>query len=303
MSGNYMSVWNLSTVMSDADVEYIIPDLQSQISNEFNYFWGMWCYVDFEGGGMPLIVVDDTTQQGVLGYHTFDPASDSPYALVFAQTTMDYGLPVSGVMSHEALEMLADQQIDTGQVTILDDAGDVIVLLQEVCDPVEQSSYYEAPNGNLVSNFITPQWFVPGTPGPWDVLGELAGPWTLQSGGYAIYGYGQLTFTEATAEKVQEVAQARAARLAARDVKGNPYRAAMEEKQREKASELAATNGHGGKAKTGKLRDDLIIRSHDAVAGYTGQRHPARASSRTRKRAGTPLPPPRTEVRAQLVKK
>ena len=175
MSGGYISLFNASTVFSDAELQNALPDFQSQVSGEFNWYWGFDAYLDINGGGTPLVVVDlpgPNDPQGALGYHWID-ANYQPYAVIFAGLCQQYGVPVTGVISHELLEMLADQLADTCALYDYGDGYGVIVL-QEVCDPVEQNIYYEGPNGNLVSDFATPAWYAPGDPnGPYDFLGVV----------------------------------------------------------------------------------------------------------------------------------
>lgn len=189
MSGGYLSFFNASTVFSDAELANALPDFQSQVSNEFNWYWGFDAYLDIGGSGTPIIIVDQpgpNDPQGALGYHWID-ANFTPYAVIFAELCQQYGVPITGVISHEMLETLADQLADTCALYDYGDGTGVIVL-QEVCDPVEQNLYYEAPNGNIVSDFATPAWYAPGDPnGPYDFLGALGGPWQLASGGYVSY--------------------------------------------------------------------------------------------------------------------
>ena len=189
MSGGYISLYNGSSVFSDAELANALPDFQSQVSNEFNFNWGLWAYLDINGGGSPIIIVDypgPNDPPNALGYHTIDLTTYQPYAVVFAGLSRDNGYSVTGVISHELLEMLADQLVDT--VNLYDNGdGTGVIVIQEVCDPVEMSLYYEAPNGNIVSDFALPAWWVPGDPNPVDFLGVLAGPWQVASGGYISY--------------------------------------------------------------------------------------------------------------------
>jgi hypothetical protein len=94
-----------------------------------------------------------------------------------------------------------------------------IIVLREVCDPVERSLYYEAPNGTVVGDFALPDWYVPGSPGPYDYLGQVPGAWQLLSGGYVSYQSVELSgWQQATAETVAKVA----ATLRDRASEGNP---------------------------------------------------------------------------------
>jgi hypothetical protein len=196
MSGGYFSYFAISQYFSDTDLQNLLPDLQSQVANEFNYYWGMYAYLDDSGGGTPVIIMDSANYPnppaGALGFHAID-SNYNPFAIVFADLCVANNAPITGVISHETLEMLADQLTDVAALyPNVSDAsnytGDGFIILQEVCDPVEASLYYEgAVNNSIVSDFVTPQWYVPGTAAPWDFLGVIAGPWQLASGGYVCY--------------------------------------------------------------------------------------------------------------------
>jgi hypothetical protein len=188
MSGGYISLYNGSSVFTDAELDSALPDFQTQVWNEFNWYWGLSAYLDKNGSGSPIIVVDYPGQndpQGALGYHYID-GNYQPYAVIFAGLCRDYGYPVTGVISHELLEMMADQLVDTVNLYDFGD-GTGIIVIQEVCDPCELNLYYEAPNGNIVSDFALPAWWVPGDPNQVDFLGIIPGPWQVASGGYISY--------------------------------------------------------------------------------------------------------------------
>lgn len=221
MSGGYISYINASTRFSDAQLQSAIPDFQSQISNEFNWYWGLDAYLDQNGYGTPMYIVDypgPNDPAGALGYHWID-GNYQPYGVVFAGLCEDYGYSVTGVLSHETLEILGDQLAD--QTDFFDNGdGTGYIVLQEVCDPVEQLLYYEGPNGNIVSDFALPDWYAPGSPGPFDVLGYIGGAWTLYSGGYVSYQFVQLSgWQQATADSVAKVADNFRTRIAST---GNP---------------------------------------------------------------------------------
>jgi hypothetical protein len=65
--------------------------------------------------------------------------------------------------------------------TVCIQAGAYVYAL-EVADPVEASSY--TIDGIEVSNFVTPNWFRLGAPGPYDYLNKLSAPTTALDGGY-----------------------------------------------------------------------------------------------------------------------
>ena len=188
MSGGYISLYNGSTAFSDAELANALPDFQSQVYNEFNWYWGLSAYLDINGGGSPITIVDypgPNDPQGALGYHFID-GNYQQYAVIFAALARDNGYSVTGVISHELLEMMADQLVDTVNLYDFGD-GTGIIVIQEVCDPCEMSLYYEGPNGNIVSDFALPAWWVPGDPNQVDFLGAIPGPLQLASGGYISY--------------------------------------------------------------------------------------------------------------------
>jgi hypothetical protein len=90
---------------------------------------------------------------------------------------------------HEWLEMLGDIWCNGWSVNW--DTGQVVA--QEHCDPVENSDYAVTVPSHLgiatnvyVSNFVLPQWFNNGGPGPYDHLGHLSKPFQLERGGYCV---------------------------------------------------------------------------------------------------------------------
>lgn len=221
MAGDYLSVFNASSVLQDSDIINAIPAWQQQLDYEFPYYWGLTAYIDFGGSGTPIIITDNpgpNDPAGALGYHYID-GNYNPYAIIFAALSESYGVAWTGVTSHEILELCADQLIDT---TDLYDNGDGtgFIVLQEVCDPVEESLYYEGANNTIVSDFVTPAWYVPGDPNQVDFLGAIGGPWQLASGGYVSYQYVQLGgWQQASADTVANLASKLRNQIA---IGGNP---------------------------------------------------------------------------------
>jgi hypothetical protein len=161
-----------------------LPDLQSQVSHpgEFWWHWGLSASLDIDGLGSPVVITDypgPDDPEGALGYHSVD-ANYRPYAIVFAGLCRDLGKPTTGIISHELLEMLADQSTHSVNMIYLSHGTAVIVDL-EVCDPCE-GLYYEGPTGNLLSNFVFPSWFALASQGQVDLLGLLPGPLRESSG-------------------------------------------------------------------------------------------------------------------------
>ena len=188
--GGYISLHNISTAFSDTELANTLPDLQSQVSylGEFWWHWGLSASLDINGNGTPIVIVDYPGPNGptdCLGYHYID-GNYQPYAVIYAGLCRDRGKSTTGVISHELLEMLADQQ--TNSLNLIDNGDNTgIIVTQEVCDPCEESLYYLGPNGGLVSDFVLPGWWVPGYQFQVDFLGLIPGPLRVASGGYISY--------------------------------------------------------------------------------------------------------------------
>jgi hypothetical protein len=184
--GGYMSLHNTSTAFTDMELVNALPDLQSQVSylGEFWWYWGLHASLDINGSGAPVVITDypgPNDPQDCLGYHSVD-GNYQPYAVIFAGLSNDRGESTTGVISHEVLEILADQQLNTVNLIEKTD-GTGLIVYQEVCDPCE-SLYYEGPYGSIVSDFVLPGWWVPGYQFQVDFLGLIPGPLRVASGDY-----------------------------------------------------------------------------------------------------------------------
>lgn len=179
-----IEIFSATTRVSSEQLAPVVIALQEQIHHDFKPHWNTGAHlVNLQDGAIPsadawwLGVFDHADQAGALGYHDLT-TNGLPLGKVFLTDASSAGVPLSSVMSHELLEMVADPfifstvQISTAQFTAL-----------EVCDPCEANSYQI--NGVTVSDFVTPGWFVnPPLPGPVDLLNAVSGPLTLATGGY-----------------------------------------------------------------------------------------------------------------------
>ena len=135
---------------------------------------------------MPLHLVDEApSASGALGYHDATP-NGVPEAFVFVGpilanggTWTDGADSVSVCMSHEVLEMLLDLEANE---YVNDHAGRM--WAREACDAVEARSTVVA--GCALSDYVLPAYFIPGAHGPYDKLGALTAPFSVDAGGYAI---------------------------------------------------------------------------------------------------------------------
>jgi hypothetical protein len=112
-------------------------------------------------GAWNLILMDDTTQAGALGFHDDEDGTDIPYADVFVKTARDDGSSASSVAAHELYEMLVDPQVASPRTVTGPDGKTYIV---EVADPVQGCDYdVGAPEGRITGitlcDFALPKWF------------------------------------------------------------------------------------------------------------------------------------------------
>lgn len=191
---------NRSTLVTDRQVDAMAAAIQTQLIRDVLPTWRRYpCSVRRDtaaGAGDLRIDIMDTIEAGVLGYHTEDGNGvisgvvgckailDAGGGILAAGTSGD---SVSAVVSHEVLEAKLDPNANLYADTMgASPHGSAMAF--ELCDPVQASGYAIA--GVWVSNFVTPSYFDPHGPGPWDHLGHLKGPFQLEAGGYGIFRAG-----------------------------------------------------------------------------------------------------------------
>lgn len=188
MTQTTISVLNPSTVVSDDEVEALVPVLQKQIVS-FRDSWNTDAELVFvpkdqtpATGSWWISVLDNSDQAGALGYH--DVTNEGlPLGKVFAGTDLANGYKVSVTFSHELLEILADPEINRC-VFLQKKNGSGVIVAYESCDAVEADALGYDIDGVTVSDFVTPRWFMPGFPGPYDFLEHCSKPLQLLPGGY-----------------------------------------------------------------------------------------------------------------------
>jgi hypothetical protein len=187
-----IEVKNISTVMTDAQVAAALSAVEAQVADDLAPIWGnepatltlVKSDADFSPGVWQFIVVDTPEQvsQDGPGAAGDDAGEGSvPVGYAFARITRQAGMDPNVTISHEVLEMIGDASIDHCQQW--SDIPNALFLAQELCDPVADDSLAYWKNGVMVSDFVTPSYFVPGSAGPWDFGNRLSGPDTLAVGG------------------------------------------------------------------------------------------------------------------------
>lgn len=191
MGNIQIAVMNASTAVTDAQVQAIVPALQTQVHRDFAPVWGVDVNLTFapQGGASAgswwLSVFDNSDQAGALGYHDLTTAG-LPLGKIFAGTDIQSGNQWTVTASHELLEMLADPDVDLCAYFQKND-GNTIFYAYEVCDACEADAFAYAINGTLVSDFVYPTWFEsfhqPGS-AQFDFQSRIQQPFQLLSGGY-----------------------------------------------------------------------------------------------------------------------
>lgn len=142
-----------------SEVSQVAAALQRQVIRDFAPIWQIDAIVsafarleDVPLGYWPVIVILDV--KNAAGVHL--DKDGQPFGLI------DAGPGWSLTASHEVLEMLADPFGDrlASAPSIMDGQGRVEYLV-EVCDPSEDEQYGYTVNGFLVSDFYTPDYFLP----------------------------------------------------------------------------------------------------------------------------------------------
>jgi hypothetical protein len=184
---------NQNTVASDAELDVIARAVYHQVRYHFGPAWGRSATVMAipKGQAPPpssiLVYVRDTSDQpGALGYHDDSTVAEG---FVFAKTDQQYGALLSVTVSHEILELLADPDCQRAE----QDPRTGYFYALEVGDPVEaDTDGYSVTTKTadgvshqvVVSDFILPAWYKPGSIGPWDYRGLLSRPFQVRAGGY-----------------------------------------------------------------------------------------------------------------------
>lgn len=200
-----ITIVNQSTVVNAADFRACVAALQKQLDQHVAPAWSGATaqLVAVQGdpsapqqpAGETIFILDDSDQQGALGYHELTPG-DVPVGYCFAKTCLDNQTNWQSCLSHELIEQLLDPLVDSCIVvsafplSVHGYTRNVpAVVVFEACDPVENDEY--PIDGVPVSNFVLPSWFqsldTPGLQGPYDYLQKLTSPLSMTPGGYIAY--------------------------------------------------------------------------------------------------------------------
>jgi hypothetical protein len=158
--------------VKDEDLQVAIRAVNRQIAHDFEPYWNISAELRLEGpatkrpskvylpelrGEAVLYVWDHLDPDGALGYHEAN-ARGIPFGFVFVDLTEELEEPWSVTLSHEALELVGDPEVNllvAGPHPR--DRRREVFHWYEMCDAVQAESY--KVDGIDVSNFVLPLYF------------------------------------------------------------------------------------------------------------------------------------------------
>jgi hypothetical protein len=190
--------------LSDIEVQEAIRAINRQIAEDFFLYWSLGATLRLEGksstspdqqdvadmrGDAVLYLWNETDVPGALGYHDRNNRG-IPFGFVFTDLAASIGESWTVTLSHEALELVADPEVN---LLVMGphpaDPSKTVFHWYEMCDAVQAETYKIA--GIDVSNFVLPLYFTGGEEmgGRNDFLGAVHADKTLRSfnvnpGGY-----------------------------------------------------------------------------------------------------------------------
>jgi len=193
--------------VSDEQVHGAIRAINRQIAEDFEPYWSLGAELRLEGksgtkpskqdladmrGDAVLYLWDKIDVENALGYHDRNNRG-IPFGFVFLQLSQAVGETWTVTLSHEALEMIGDPEVnllvegphpaDPGN------SNKFVFHWYEMCDAVQAETY--KLDGVEVSNFVLPLYFTGGEEegGRNDFLGRAYNGKTLSSFGVNPGGY------------------------------------------------------------------------------------------------------------------
>jgi hypothetical protein len=158
--------------LADEAVQEGIRAVNRQIAHDFSPHWHLGAELRLEGpvgkapnkkslrelrGDAIIYLWNDVNVDDALGYH--DASSRGvPFGFVFTELLKDLGEPWTVTLSHEALELIADPEVNllvAGPHP--GDPGAEVFHWYEMCDAVQDETY--RVDGIEVSNFLLPLYF------------------------------------------------------------------------------------------------------------------------------------------------
>jgi len=190
--------------MQDESVLPVLRAINRQLAEDFFPYWGQHAMLRLEGrattrpdreklpelrGDGILYLRDEADVPDALGYHDENNVG-LPCGFVFTELSRELGEPYTVTLSHEALELIGDANVN--KLASGPHPGDPtkwVLHWYEMCDAVQAETY--EIDGVAVSNFVLPLYFTPEEQigGRNDFLGRAYNGKTLRSFGVNRGGY------------------------------------------------------------------------------------------------------------------
>ncbi|GAB2863008.1 hypothetical protein GCM10027277_34560 [Pseudoduganella ginsengisoli] len=169
----FITVINHTDTISDEELQRVLRAINRQISEDFAPHWGLQAKLRLEGrstsqpdklwppdmrGEAILYLWDHTDVAGALGYHDQN-ARGIPYGFVFTELAKQLGEDWSVTLSHEALELIADPQVNLLVAGPHPAQDRTVFHWYEMSDAVQNETYQI--DSVSVSNFVLPLYFTP----------------------------------------------------------------------------------------------------------------------------------------------
>jgi hypothetical protein len=190
--------------ITDEQLQVAIRTINRQIAHDFEPYWSLYAELRLEGrsetrptkhsladmrGDAVLYLWDNVDVEDALGYHETNDRG-IPYGFVFTELSQQLGENWTVTLSHEALELIGDPEVN---LLVMgphptEPKRDVFHWY-EMCDAVQAESYLV--DGIEVSNFLLPLYFTGSDEagGRNDFLGRSYEGKTLKSFGVNPGGY------------------------------------------------------------------------------------------------------------------
>ncbi len=190
--------------ISDEEIHRAVRAINQQIAQDFEPYWSLGATLRLEGksgktpskqtladmrGDAVLYLWNETDVEDALGYHDRNNRG-IPYGFVFTELSRKIGENWTVTLSHEALELIGDPEVNLlVQGPHPSNAKQQVFHWYEMCDAVQEETYQI--DGVEVSNFVLPLYFTGGEElgGRNDFLGRAYNGRTLRSFGVNLGGY------------------------------------------------------------------------------------------------------------------
>lgn len=110
----------------------------------------------FPKGAYNLILLDEISMEGALGYHEDEDGGKIPVSYVPVKEIREDDASISEVATHELGEMVCDPFVEGNEIRTVKN-GDVEYIV-EIADPLQECPGIVS-NGQYVANFVWPKWF------------------------------------------------------------------------------------------------------------------------------------------------